>query len=88
MVSGGHDRDYTLKVAERTLDLIRAHRSPATPRAYAVWYAYVAALNPALTSAASEMPISRSSTKPISKDGEGRRTFNAQAPRCWPRSIN
>lgn len=51
MVSGGQDCEYSLKLAERTLELIRAYRSPASPRAYAVWYTYVAALNPALNEA-------------------------------------
>ncbi len=48
---GSQDRDYSLKLAERAFELIRAHGSPASPRAYAVWYTYVAGLQPHLNQA-------------------------------------
>ncbi len=42
------DRDRSFALAKRTHDLIRDYGPSATPRAYAVWYAYVSAELPLL----------------------------------------
>src|SRR6478672_1530590 len=45
------DRDRSFALAKRTHDLIRDYGPSATPRAYAVWYAYVSGELPLLSDA-------------------------------------
>ncbi|WP_091974967.1 GGDEF domain-containing protein [Methylobacterium gossipiicola] len=47
------DRDRTFALAERATALMREYGPSATPRAYAVWYNYVAALYPKMNEAMS-----------------------------------
>ncbi len=43
------DLDRSFLFGQRAMELMKAYRSSATPRSYAVWYTYVAGLNPQLT---------------------------------------
>ena len=45
------DRDRSFALAQRTQELMRDYGPSATPRSYAVWYAYVAGELPLLTDA-------------------------------------
>ena len=45
------DRDRSFALAKRSHDLIRDYGPSATPRAYAVWYAYVSGELPLLADA-------------------------------------
>ena len=40
--------DRSFLFGQRAMELMKAYRSSATPRGYAVWYTYVAGLNPQL----------------------------------------
>ncbi|MFH6784489.1 MULTISPECIES: GGDEF domain-containing protein [Methylobacterium] len=49
MSSAELDRSFLF--GQRAMELMKAYCSPATPRSYAVWYTYVAGLNPPLNEA-------------------------------------
>ena len=52
MIDGSHgDRDRTFALAKRANDLMRDYGSSATPRAYTIWYTYVAGTQPLLNDA-------------------------------------
>ncbi len=42
----GHDHDYTLHIAERALERMKALSVPADPAGYELWYSYVSNRNP------------------------------------------
>lgn len=46
-----HDYEQSMAIAERALELMRAHHTPATPRNYELFYTYAAGLDDKLTSA-------------------------------------
>jgi len=46
LVMGSRNHDYTLRMAEMTLERIKALSLPADPPAYELWYSYVAGRNP------------------------------------------
>jgi diguanylate cyclase len=50
-MAGEADIERTFSIGERALDFMRTYGSPATPRAYEVWYTYVAAERPHLNDA-------------------------------------
>jgi diguanylate cyclase len=54
------DRDRSFALAKRTHDLIRDYGPSATPRAYAVWYAYVSGELPLLSDAVKRLTAQNS----------------------------
>jgi diguanylate cyclase len=62
MSQGRHaDRDYSFALAQRAQELMRDYGPSATPRAYAVWYSYVAGAHPLMNDAIKRL-IARNQT--------------------------